>query len=110
MSHIDTSRLEVKEVREGWKGRFFHSQSMTFAYYTVEAGASIHEHHHPNDEVWNVIEGQLEITVSGVAELVGPGCAVAVPPGAVHSIRALAFTRAIVVDHPRRDAIGGIQL
>jgi hypothetical protein len=29
---IDTNRLEVKEPREGWKGRFFHSQNMTFAY------------------------------------------------------------------------------
>jgi hypothetical protein len=36
---IHTSRLEVKEPREGWKGRFFHSQKMTFAYYAVEAGA-----------------------------------------------------------------------
>lgn len=110
MTHIDTSRLEVKEVRDGWKGRFFHSQNMTFAYYTVEADASIHEHHHPNDEVWNVIERQLEITVAGVTELVGPGCAVVVPPGAAHSIRALELLRAIVVDHPRRHAIGGIQL
>jgi quercetin dioxygenase-like cupin family protein len=39
---------------------------MTFAYYSVAAGAWVHEHSHPNDEVWNVIDGQLEITIGGV--------------------------------------------
>jgi quercetin dioxygenase-like cupin family protein len=56
---IDTKELNVKEPREGWKGRFFHSPNITFAYY-AESGAWIHEHSHPNDEVWNVIDGQLE--------------------------------------------------
>jgi len=107
---IETSRLNVKEPREGWQGRFFHSSSMTFAYYTVKAGASIHEHSHPNDEVWNVIDGQLEITIAGEIRVAGPGCAAVVPPNTAHSVKAITDARAIVVDHPRRDAIGGIKL
>ena len=110
MTFIDTRQLAVKEPREGWKGRFFHSEHMTFAYYTAVAGASIHDHSHPNDEVWNVVDGQLAITVAGETRLVGPGCAVVVPPDAAHSIKVLADTRAIVVDHPRRPSIGGIAL
>jgi hypothetical protein len=47
MTFIDTNHLEVKEPRAGWKGRFFHSNNMTFAYYAVAAGAWIHEHSHP---------------------------------------------------------------
>jgi quercetin dioxygenase-like cupin family protein len=70
---IDTRRLSVKEPREGWIGRFFHSRNMTFAYYSVEAGAWIHEHSHPNDQVWNVIDGQLEITVAGEPRLLVQG-------------------------------------
>ena len=110
MTFIDTSRLSVKELREGWRGRFFHSPSMTFAYYTVEAGAWIHEHSHPNDEVWNVIDGQLEITVPGETQVAGPGCAVVILPNAAHSVKALTYARAIVVDHPPRHSIGGIDL
>lgn len=87
MTFIDTIRLSVKEPRDGWNGRFFHSQSMTFAYYAVRAGAWIHEHSHPNDEVWNVLEGKLEVTVGGQTEVVGPGCAVVVPPDIDHSVR-----------------------
>jgi hypothetical protein len=34
-------------------GRFFHSENMTFAIYEVDADAApIHEHHHPQEEVW----------------------------------------------------------
>jgi quercetin dioxygenase-like cupin family protein len=110
LTFIDTSRLTVREPREGWMGRFFHSRNMTFAYYTVEAGAWIHEHSHPNDEVWNVIDGQLEITVAGETQVAGPGCAVVVPPDTTHSLKALTAVRAIVVDQPRRDSIGGIDL
>jgi quercetin dioxygenase-like cupin family protein len=110
MPFIETNRLSVKEPREGWKGRFFHSRDMTFAYYTVAAGASIHEHSHPNDEVWNLIEGHLEITINGETRVVGPGDAAVVPPETVHSVKALTDVRAIVVDHPRRESIGGIEL
>jgi mannose-6-phosphate isomerase-like protein (cupin superfamily) len=110
MPFIDTSRLTVKVPREGWTGRFFHSENMTFAYYDVAAGAWIHEHAHANDEVWNVVEGRLEITIAGETTVAGPGHAAVVPPNTTHSVRALTDVRAIVVGHPRRDSIGGIDL
>ena len=110
MALIETSRLSVKEPRDGWSGRFFHSRNMTFAYYTVKAGAWIHEHSHPNDEVWNIIDGQLEITIAGETQVAGAGCAAIIPPDAAHSVKALTDVRAIVVDYPRRNSIGGIAL
>jgi quercetin dioxygenase-like cupin family protein len=110
VTFIDTNQLSVKEPRAGWRGRLFHSQSMTFAYYTVEAGAWIHEHSHSNDEVGSVIDGQLEITIAGETRVAGPGCAAIVPPNTVHSVKALTDVRAIIVDYPRRHAIAGIDL
>ena len=101
MTFIDTNRLNVKEPRAGGKGRFFHSQNMTFAYYAVAAGAWIHEHSHPNDEVWNVIDGELEIKIAAETQVAGPGCAVVVPPDTAHSVKALTDVRAIVVDFPK---------
>ena len=80
MPFIDVDRLDPKTPREGWTGRFFHSPNMTIAYYTVDAGAWIHEHAHPNDEIWNVIEGELEITIAGESRRLGPGAAAVVPP------------------------------
>lgn len=60
------------------------------------------------EEVWNVVEGKLAITTYGQEHIVGPGCTAIVPANTRHSTRALAASRAIVVDHPVRDQIGGI--
>jgi quercetin dioxygenase-like cupin family protein len=110
MPFVDTSELDVKEPREGWKGRFFHSENMSFAYYSVTAGSWIHEHSHENDEVWNIIEGEFEVTVDGQTQIAGPGMAAVVPPNVKHGIKALTDGRAIVVDHPVRLSVGGVDL
>jgi len=55
MPIVDTSELKVTERLPGWRGRVFHSSNMTFVHYEFDAGASIHEHHHDQEEVWNVI-------------------------------------------------------
>src|SRR6266481_933981 len=107
MPFIDTRELKTIERLPGWKGRYFDSDNMTFGHYVFDAGSSIHEHSHPNEEVWNVIEGQLEVTIDGNAQVAGPGFVAIVPPNTLHSVRALSDGRAIVVDHPlRRDMSG----
>ena len=102
MPVIDTSSLKVVERLPGWKGRYFHSDKMTFAHYEFAKGASIHEHHHPQEEVYEVIEGELEVTIDGKAQIARPGVVALVPAGAKHSIKALSDGKAIIVDFPRR--------
>jgi quercetin dioxygenase-like cupin family protein len=75
---------------------------MTFGHWQFAAGASIHEHAHPQEEVWEVVEGELEVTVDGVTAVARPGVVAIVPPNARHSVRALSDGKAIVVDHPVR--------
>ena len=104
MPIVDVSTLRVIERLQGWHGRYFHSQNMSFAHYDFARGASIHEHFHPQEEVYEVIEGELEITIDGVAQIARPGVVAIVPGGARHSVKALTDGRAIIVDHPvRRD-------
>jgi quercetin dioxygenase-like cupin family protein len=104
MAFVDTRDLAVIERLPGWRGRYFHSPSMTFAHYDFVAGASIHEHFHPQEEVYEVIEGELEITVDGVAQIVQAGIVAIVPSNVRHSVKALTDGRAIIVDYPlRRD-------
>ena len=75
---------------------------MTFAHYEFARGASIHEHFHPEEEVYVVLEGELELTIDGVPHTAKPGLVAIVPPNARHSVRALTNGRALIVDHPRR--------
>ena len=102
MPFVDTSSLKVIERLPGWSGRFFHSASMTFAHYDFTCGSSIHEHFHPQEEVYEVIEGELEITIDGVTQVARSGLVAIVPANARHSVRALTDGRAIIVDHPTR--------
>ena len=107
MPFVDTAALPVTERLPGWFGRYFHSGSMTFAHYEFSRGASIHEHYHAEEEVYEVIDGELEVTVDGLAQIIRPGLVAIVPPNARHSVRALTDGRAIIVDTPRRPDFGG---
>jgi quercetin dioxygenase-like cupin family protein len=102
MPFIDIAQLPVRERLPGWFGRYFHSANMTFAHYEFLRGASIHEHFHPEEEVYEVIEGELEITVEGKSQVAKQGFAAIVPAGARHSVNALTDGRAIIIDHPVR--------
>ena len=102
MPIVDTSELQVTERLPGWRARIFNSASMTFAHYEFDAGAAIHAHSHEQEEVWNVIEGELEVTIDGAAQVARPGVVAIVPPHTPHSVRALTDGRAIIVDYPLR--------
>jgi quercetin dioxygenase-like cupin family protein len=102
MPFIDTSSLKVTERLPGWRGRYFHSANMTFAHYDFKRGSSIHEHFHPQEEVYEVIEGELELTIDGVPQIARAGIVAIVPGNARHSVKALTDGRAIIVDFPQR--------
>ena len=102
MPFVDISSLKVIERLPGWYGRYFHSPNMTFAHYDFKRGASIHEHFHPQEEVYEVIEGELEVTIDGTAQIVRADVVAIVPSNVRHSVKALTDGRAIIVDYPRR--------
>lgn len=102
MSILDLSTIEAREKRPGWRGKIFSSATMTFAHWDFTAGAEIHSHGHPQEEVWHILEGELEMTIGGETQVVGPGCVAIVAPGTTHAVKALTGGRAIVADHPTR--------
>ncbi|HEX4135209.1 MAG TPA: cupin domain-containing protein [Bryobacteraceae bacterium] len=69
-------------------------------------GASIHEHHHPEEEVYEVIAGELKVTIDGSAQIARAGLVAIVPSNVRHSVRALTDGMAIIVDHPARHDFG----
>jgi quercetin dioxygenase-like cupin family protein len=105
MPFIDVGRQQAGEPLPGWHDRYFASQSMSFAYYDVDAGASIHAHSHDEEEVWHIVEGTLEITIAGETIVAAAGTAAVVPPNAVHSVKARTHARVIIANHPLRERI-----
>jgi quercetin dioxygenase-like cupin family protein len=106
MPVVDTNGLNVIERLPGWRGRYVHSPSMTFAHSEFTAGSMIHEHLHPEEEVYEVIDGELELTIDGKTEIARPGIVAIVPAKTRHSVKALTDGRLIVVDHPARRDFG----
>src|ERR1700738_1991663 len=102
MPFLDTNSLPVIERLPDWHGRYFHSQNMTFAHYDFARGSAIHEHFHPEEEVYEGIEGELEVTRDGVAQVARAGIVAIAPANVRHSVKALSDGRAIIVDYPAR--------
>jgi quercetin dioxygenase-like cupin family protein len=107
MPLIDTNALPLGERLPGWKDHSFSTEKMTFAHYDFTAGAKIHEHSHPAEEVWTVLEGELEVTVGGDTIVARPGLVAIVPSHTAHSVRAITDGKAIVTDSPVRKDLGG---
>jgi quercetin dioxygenase-like cupin family protein len=110
MGFIDPNALPQAEPKTGWRGRFFHSEHMTFAYYEIDAGATLHAHSHPNEEVWHIVEGEVDLTLGDETRTVRAGSAAVIPAGVTHAVAANKPCRAIVVDHPVRHEVGGIKI
>jgi quercetin dioxygenase-like cupin family protein len=102
MAFIDTGKLAVIDKRPGWHGRLFHSANNTFIWWTFDEGADIHRHHHEQEEVWHVVEGELDVTVDGETRRCGAGTAAIIPPDTPHSVQVVKAGRALVVDYPMR--------
>lgn len=103
MEYFHLSDIDWKEIVPGFKGRFIHSENMTFVYWDIEADASLPEHSHPHEQVISVIEGELDLTVDNKIKKIGPGSVIIVPPNAVHSGKALTNSRIIDVFYPIRE-------
>jgi len=102
MLFINLKELEEKELVPGYRVRFVHTENMTLAYWIVQAGASLPEHSHPHEQVYNLLEGQFELTVDGETRVTDPGTVAAIPPHAVHTGRAITDCRIIDVFYPVR--------
>jgi quercetin dioxygenase-like cupin family protein len=103
MSFIDLSQQEEKELVPGFHVKFVHTNNMTFAYWRIEAGATLPDHSHPHEQVVNLIEGELELNVGGEVRKLSPGQVVFIPPNVPHSGKAITSCRVIDVFHPVRE-------
>ena len=101
--YVDLSETQERELVPGYHVRFVHSQTMTLAFWRVEAGAALPAHSHPHEQVAQVLEGRFELVVDGEPFQLGPGEVVVIPGGVPHTGRALTDCRLLDVFHPVRE-------
>jgi mannose-6-phosphate isomerase-like protein (cupin superfamily) len=109
MPFIDPAQMLSGDPLPGWSGRFFHAENMTFAHYEIAADAApLHEHQHEQEEVWNIVEGEVLITIAGEERALGPGSVAIVPPDTPHSVKPKTACRAVIADYPLRLQLPGL--
>ena len=100
--------ISLDEVTEaaplpGFNVHFVHSDTMTFAYWRVEAGSELPEHSHPHEQVATVVEGEFELTVGEETQVMRPGSVAIIPSNCPHSGRALSNCRIMDAFYPIRE-------
>jgi hypothetical protein len=98
---LHISSLPVVERLPGWRGRYFHSPSMTFAHYEFARGRLSTSISILRKKSMKCSK-ELEVTIDRGAQIARAGVVAIVPAGIRHSVKALTDGRAIIVDFPVR--------
>jgi len=75
------------EIRELLAHRNSAIRNQSLAEARLPPGAATEPHHHPRaEEIYYVLEGRGQMQIGDESRPVGPGDAIAIPPGARHQI------------------------
>lgn len=100
---MNLATLESKELMPGYHGKMVHGKQLTWAFWTVEEGAEVPEHHHPHEQMMHVVEGQFEFTLNGQTQVYTDGAIVPIPSNILHSGKALTACKLMDVFSPVRE-------
>jgi len=103
MPLLKLDAIAPRDIFPGLRARIVHTERTSQSWVEIDNGASFPEHQHPHEQVVNVLAGTLELTVSGETHTLRPGDIFVIPPGALHSGRALSPCRVLDVFAPVRE-------
>ena len=103
MPFIQLNHLKQREPFPGFKVHFVHSANMTFAHWTIRAGALLPEHSHPHEQVVNLLDGEFELTINEQTKRLKAGQVAIIPSNAIHSGKAITDCRIIDAFYPIRE-------
>jgi quercetin dioxygenase-like cupin family protein len=103
MPFINLSDLPEREIVPGFKAKMVHSDNMTCTFWNVEAGASLPDHSHSNEQISTVIRGTFELTVAGERKVMEKGSVFVIPSNVKHSGKAITDSELIDLFYPVRE-------
>ena len=97
--------LEIpeKELAKGIRGRYFHTNSTTIGFVDIDKGAILPAHSHMHEQTTQITEGQLEMTIGGITQILEPGVITLIPSNVVHSAKALTDCKVVDIFSPVRE-------
>ena len=107
MGFVALKNLPELEIAKGIRAYAVTTDTITVLHVRIEEGALLPEHSHYNEQVINVIEGELELTVAGKNYNLMPGNVMVLEPNVVHSVRAVKACKVVDIFHPVRKDFAG---
>lgn len=95
--------IKPKELVPGITGYYAHGEKMTFGYVELLEGAKIPMHQHMHEQITYIIEGQLDMVISGEPCLLTAGMFHVIPSNVSHSAVAKTFCKVIDAFSPVRE-------
>ncbi len=103
MPLVKLKDLSELDLAEGIRARVVNTGNVSVAHVNLSAGADLPQHAHHPEQVVNVVDGELELTVDGETTVLTRGLAMVLPPMVPHSGKALTDCYVIDVFHPVRE-------
>ncbi|MFN2463784.1 MAG: cupin domain-containing protein [Candidatus Dormibacteria bacterium] len=82
-SHFNSER--PRRVWDGITARVVNGRRLTMALVDLEPGTPLQEHHHENEQLGFVIQGELTFTIGGETRTLHPGDTYSIPSDVPHS-------------------------
>ncbi len=80
-----------------------HTERTTHSYVDIEPHMPLPEHSHPHEQIVNLLEGKLEMTVGGETHTLEAGDVLVIPSNVPHSCIAHEPTRVLDIFSPVRE-------
>ena len=103
MKKIIGDDLKPFELATGVTAKVINSETMTIMHARLKAGGSAPEHSHTQEQIVNVIEGEIELTVEGEPHHLKPGDTLILSPNVIHTARSLTDCYLLDVFYPIRE-------
>jgi quercetin dioxygenase-like cupin family protein len=107
MRFVKLVDLPELEIAKGIKAYAVTADTVTVLHVKIDKGALLPEHSHYHEQVVNVIEGELELTVDGKSYNLMPGNVMVLEPNVVHFGRAVTACKVVDIFHPVRKDFAG---
>lgn len=92
-----------KELIAGITGYYAHGTAMTFGYIEIKAGTNMAVHHHIQEQITYIIEGQLDMVIGGESYSLTAGMYHVIPSNVSHGAYAATDCKVIDVFNPVRE-------
>jgi quercetin dioxygenase-like cupin family protein len=87
MYFFDPPHRESKELLPGIIARTFWGEKMLAAVVDLDPNTELPMHDHPHEQLGIVIDGEIELSIGGKAQLLKPGDIYIIPGGVRHGAK-----------------------